>query len=99
MFPNDSYRCVNEDPQKKAEPTWICPSFLMEIIERLFHRCPKLFLESLRIQSKEFSVKSLNAVRHVYLVAVWNAHKTGPLIYDQADEAGGKEERNYNDDE
>ena len=31
------------------------------------------------------------------LIAVWDTHKTGPLVYDQADDACCEEERDYDD--
>src|SRR5512139_151711 len=34
-----------------------------------------------------------------FLIAVWNTHKTGPLIHDHADDACCEEERNYDNDD
>ena len=33
------------------------------------------------------------------LITIWNTHKTGPLVHDQADEACCEEGRNYDDDD
>lgn len=68
--------------------------FAVEIIKRLFHRLDKLLLESLRIQSKEFFVKSSNVDRHFDLVAIGNAHKTGPLVNDEPADPYGHSRHN-----
>ena len=98
MFPDDSCGCVDEDPESKAESARFCLLFPVEIVERLLHGRAKLLLESLRIQSKEFSVKSSNVERHIHLVTVWNTYKTGPLVNDQADQPYGKGGRDKDND-
>ena len=40
-----------------------------------------------------------NCVEYRKLIAVRDAHKTGPLVHDQADDAHCEEERNYDDDD
>ena len=57
MFPNDSHRCLNEHPQNKAEPAWLCLSFLVEIIERLLYRLAKMLPESSWVKVEEFLVE------------------------------------------
>jgi len=99
MFPNDAYGCVNESPYDQAESAWFCLPFPVEVVEGLLHRFPKLFLESLRIQSKELSVKSLNVNRHIDLVAVWYTYKTGPLVNDEAAQPYRKGGQNKDDDD
>lgn len=86
MFPDNSYRCVKQHPQNKAEPSWFCLSFPVEIMKRLLDRFSKLCPEPLWVQAKECFVNSGNVDRHMDLVAVWNADETRPLV----DEESGK---------
>jgi hypothetical protein len=60
MLSKNSYGGFDKRPEYKAEQALLCLlfPFSIEIIERLLHGFPKPFLESLRVEGKEFFVES-----------------------------------------
>lgn len=101
MFPDDSHGCFDKYPENKSGPAVfrLLFPFIAQVIECLLHGLPQSLSEALWIESEEFPVKSTNINLPLFLIAVRNAHKTGPLVNDEVGRPYGKGGQNKDDDD
>src|SRR5512145_328663 len=102
MFPDDSQGCFDKNPKNESGPPVfrLLFPFVAQIIERLLHGLSKSLSEASWIESEEFLVKNTNIHPHLFLIAVRNTYKTGPLVNEETGEPYDKGEQNQpNDDQ